>query len=245
MLPRNGVVTDDGEWHFHMKEMAESPERMSRVPGFYRLIEKHVAVSLSCRINVGELRRATERVVVAGAYLNWAELAEPYFASFRALMDHFHARRREMERNTPELPPDAAIDFYFDEHTDKKKVRAMWDGYMGRRPPEQRRLFGNEPRFENDRRFLPLQAADLWAWWVRKWCQESRGPDAIQRLDFGGHWQGTGYPPRIHIEMNEDQWVTALAAVAADNVPPYTAIKDRKTGRLLHLAGPRIVGLTR
>jgi hypothetical protein len=37
-----GTVREDGRYHFKMHEMAANPERMARVPIFFRVIEDHV-----------------------------------------------------------------------------------------------------------------------------------------------------------------------------------------------------------
>jgi hypothetical protein len=61
------------------------------------------------------------------------------------------------------------IDFIFDEQTEKKVIYRIWDEFAETRPDSYRVTLGNTPRFENDQDFLPLQAADFWAWWARKW----------------------------------------------------------------------------
>lgn len=236
MLPR-GAVTEDGVYHFKMALMAQSPERMGRVPGFYRLIEKHALHSLSCRTKAGELRRAIERIHVRGARIDWGDWKDPYTAAFRAFMDHFHYNRPAITKVAPNFPADAVVDFYFDERSDKQKIRRMWDGYMAHREPEMRPLFGHEPRFEDDRAFLPLQAADLWAWWIRKWSVEGNLRERIGTLDFG-EWQGRGLP-RTHISLTEDQWVEGMADNIAPQVPATTPIFDRKTGAVIRFGARR------
>jgi hypothetical protein len=232
MLP-SGALDKDDNFHFKMSQMAQSPERMSRVPGFYRIIEKHALHSISCRINERELARAIDRVHVPNTNINWGNWRSPYVAGFRALMDHFHYKRDGIARAADGLPADATIDFYFDERSDKGKIRDMWDEYLANREPRIRDRFGNEPRFENDKKFLPLQAADLWAWWVRKWSADGNPVDKLLSLDFGS-WQGKGLP-RTHISMTEDQWVETFASFVAPQVPKFTAITDKKTGRVIGL----------
>jgi hypothetical protein len=39
-------------------------------------------------------------------------------------------------------------------------------------PAEIARMLGDTPVYRNDKNTLPLQAADLYAWWVRKWERE-------------------------------------------------------------------------
>jgi hypothetical protein len=48
----------------------------------------------------------------------------------------------------------------------RKAIISEWTKYIELREEELKPLYGATPRFENDQEFLPLQAADLWAWWI-------------------------------------------------------------------------------
>jgi len=76
------------------------------------------------------------------------------------------------------FPIDGRVDFYFDTDSNENLVRSVWDDYLARRPAEYRDSYGRKPEFHSDEEFLPLQAADFRAWWVRKWALEL-GPDRI------------------------------------------------------------------
>lgn len=227
-----GVLTDHGDYHFKMSEMAAFEGRMERVSGFFRIIEKHVVHSISCRINTHELMRASQRIYVMGTSINWGPVLNPYFAAFRVLMDHFHARRADMLTDERLELSAAKIDFYFDERSDKKLVRRIWDDYIEMRPPDIRALYGNEPRFENDREFLPLQGADFWAWWIRRWCEEGSIEKRLRDLDFG-RWKGKGPFSRSHINMDEEHWVKTLAELVSPQLPLGTPIYDLKSDLIL------------
>jgi hypothetical protein len=60
MLPF-GTLAENGKQHFKMSEMAALPERMERVPWFYKIIEDHVTLSLACRISLADYETALER----------------------------------------------------------------------------------------------------------------------------------------------------------------------------------------
>ncbi len=45
LLPRFGIFDEIG-YHFKMSEMARLNERLTKVPAFYRVIEKHTATVL-------------------------------------------------------------------------------------------------------------------------------------------------------------------------------------------------------
>lgn len=212
MLRRFGRVDASGRY-FHMTEM----RNMEEVMFFYRVIERHVPVYLSCRINLAELERARARIYVPGAILLWEAYADAYYVAYRCLMDKFHLERRLM---TQVLPADEPVDFYFDNHGSKVHVRKAWDDYLATRPDDIRPLYGIEPHFENDREFLPLQAADLWAWWVRKWCDDNE-PERIGAHDFGP-FQRTPENPRLTIDIvfAEDQLLVTFERMARENAKP-------------------------
>jgi hypothetical protein len=119
---------------------------------------------------------------------NWAN---PYYAAFRGIVDAFHDQRANMA-NHGILPIDEKVDFVFDERSEKKFIISSWDDYLSRRDDAVRQHYGSTPRFEKDGDFLPLQAADLWAWWVREWYEEENTEGVPQRMrDFDfGKWKG-------------------------------------------------------
>jgi hypothetical protein len=94
---------------FKMSEMAMLDERMERVPAFYKVIERHDLIRLSCKINVADLERAKARISVQDNIpLHWGYIHNPYSMSFRCLMDMFHNYR---EKLNPLFPVGQKIDF--------------------------------------------------------------------------------------------------------------------------------------
>jgi hypothetical protein len=222
MLPF-AVRGPNGNYRFKMREMAVSPERLERVPAFYRIIEHHNLCSLSCRINVAMVAQARARIMIPNIYVEWDWADNPYKLAFRCLMDMFHTNRPKMAGS---FPLSESIDFIFDERSEKKFVLEMWDGYMNSRDPETRKLYGSHPRFESDEKFLPLQAADLWSWWVREWT-EAGTPEKIRTRDFGS-WKSSKEPMGVDISFNEDQMTNALIAMLRPQLLPGIPILDRK-----------------
>jgi hypothetical protein len=115
----------------------------------------------------------------------------PYFYCFRVLIDNICLNRDKV----PTIPIDEKVDFYFDERTEKKIIWSAWDETVEKAEEWQRKFFGSAPRFEDDSEFLPLQAADYWAWWVRKWYEEENSdlPEKMRNFNFGS-WQGKKRP---------------------------------------------------
>jgi hypothetical protein len=171
-----------------MSEMA-GLRLLHRVPAFYDIIERHVLCSLACKIDLIQLERAKERVWIEDTPIIWGFLDNPFLTCFRFLLDNFHQVRIAPPEGAPQFisrltPPDKVIDFYFDEHSSKSAIISVWDEFVATRLEHVRQLYGATPRFENDDDFLPLQAADFWAWWVRKGFEENL-LDQIGNGDFG------------------------------------------------------------
>jgi hypothetical protein len=212
----------NGKLRFKMTEMASNPERMARVETFYRVVEKHIPVSISCRMNLADFTQAYERTRAFALRINWsvdfAKWENPYFFLFRGLMDRFHEQREAAMKFA--IPLDEQVDFIFDNQSEKSFILAAWDEIVEGRPDEVRKYYGATPRFEDDLKFLPLQAADLWAWWVREWYEEDSAPlpDKMRALDFG-KWRGKKQRAVIAISYTEDQIVDAIQGVIFASFP--------------------------
>jgi hypothetical protein len=227
LLPTGGTLAPNGQYHFKMKEMAANPERMERLPAFWWIIQKHVSVSLSCRINVAELRRARGRISVPnGPQINWGFWANPYLVASRCLMDMFHNNREKIKSR---ISVDQKVDFFFDKQKESASIWEAWGRYMDSRPPEIRALYGDRPRFEDDHVFKPLQAADFWAWWIRKWSEDGNVRHNIQNLDFG-KWKGvnTATVFVIHFSFSEESLVEAMISAIRERLGPDAVIQDSR-----------------
>lgn len=176
LLPTHGVMDPNGIYRFKMSEMAMLPERMKRVPAFYRAVEECALTSVSVAFRTGDLRAAQDSITAPGvANIDWGILANPYRFAFLVLMDMFHSQRNEEVVRTY-VPPAAKVDFIFDNRMEKKGILEGWDQYLSLRP-DIRSQYGATPIFVDDNDYLPLQAADLGVWWVRHWFA-TLGPDA-------------------------------------------------------------------
>lgn len=90
-----GTRASNGSYHFKMTEMAQNTERMERVRLFYKIIEENVTASISCRINLGDLRQAQARLKDLAYRLfthavNLDRWKNPYAVAFRILVEGFH-----------------------------------------------------------------------------------------------------------------------------------------------------------
>lgn len=224
-----GTLNKYGRHHFKMHEMAENPERMERVQAFFRVIERHVLVSLSCKINLAELVRAKNRIFVPNLRIDWGFLDNPYMVTFRCLLEMFHKNREKIRKV---IPPDENIDFVFDRQSEAGAIHAAWNSYVDNRDEEVRHRFGGMPRFEDDEEFLPLQAADFWSWWVRKWWNEGK-PEKMETCDFGG-WREQRKYPRVAISYDEDQLVDTIRSLMRPMLEPGRIIYDVSFSQIVY-----------
>jgi Protein of unknown function (DUF3800) len=221
MLPF-GVLDARNKYHFKMAEMAQSLERMGRVGAFYRIIEHYVLASISCRFKPIDLIRAKNRVWINNCVINYGFLNNNYMFAFRGLLDMFHTNKNVCDGF---IPIGEQVDFIFDNQTEKYAILSTWDEYIAKRPDDIRDLFGAHPRFEDDKIFLPLQAADLWAWWVRKWANAGSIAQHLDNPHFDGCTANRRFP-RIDISFNEDQIVKSIISLARDYIEPGRIIYD-------------------
>ncbi len=112
------------------------------------------------------------------------------------------------------VPQGQKIDFIFDKAGESKAILEVWGDYIKNRPDEIRQYYGATPRFEDDEEFKPLQAADFWAWWVRRWYL-ARTPEKIETEDFGA-WKASKVPKGIATvffardAIDSEAWLIAL-----------------------------------
>jgi hypothetical protein len=221
LLP-NSVLGKDGRYRFKMREMAHFG-RMARVPEFYSIIEKYDPIRLSCKIDVSDVERAKIRMSVDNLGIYWNYTDNPYSLSFRCLMDMFHTHRANFD---PFFPAGEQINFIFDARKEQKAIVAMWDDYIRQRPDEVRGFYGDRPIFGDDNDFMPLQAADFWAWWVRKWYDRGT-PEKIETEVFDG-WQAAKKPRGIAISFDEDQIAEFFFTHLRDNLGFGRRVFDTK-----------------
>jgi hypothetical protein len=131
-------------------------------------------------------------------------------------MNGIHNNRQVIEKH---VPLTEQIDFIFDDQSEKSVILATWDEHLDNQTPEVRSHYGSTPRFENDQKFLPLQAADLWAWWVREWYEEDAIvlPDKMRALNFG-KWQG-GPRAKLAISVNQEHILEMFQSLVVAALP--------------------------
>lgn len=203
--------------NFKMTEMHNS----SHLLAFYRAIEKHALLTLSFNFRIQDLKSAKRRIDSPGLNINWGSFDRNFTFAFVAMMGMFQENREKIDRL---IGVEDKIDFIFDNQSEKNDVISGWDQYIKDRPPELQSRFGTTPRFEDDKEFLPLQAADFIAWYVRR-CAE-QGWEAGERALFGWQdWADFRPLPHISMKMDEAQITGFLAEGVQRQTPnPYVVI---------------------
>ena len=89
---------------------------------------------------------------------------QPYFLMFHSLMagivQAFSNVRQDLER----------IDFIFDDQPGQmERMPVEWAKFKRVGPPSLTKYLGDPPIFRSDHATVALQAADMWAWYVRVW----------------------------------------------------------------------------
>lgn len=214
----------NGRYRFKTSEMMT---RKRDIQPFYSVIERHVLASISCIIDIKALNRCVSSLSANVKGDNGVSLpfdllpllklwSDPNFFAFRALMDNIHSNRFA----NPEGMglPDEPLDMIFDEWGRKNVIRHTWDDYVSTRPSDVRHLYRSEPRFESDDEFLPLQAADFRAWWVRHWI-ETHGFEH-EKWTFP-YKSRNGKGRHLFMHMKEEDIMSNLAKALVSSIQQY------------------------
>jgi hypothetical protein len=148
---------------FKMSEVdLDSELQMERVRHLYHVIEDHVLAQVSVAVNCAELTQLVPTMHVPQF------LSNPYHLAHKALVNL-----------TAQIQRDAGlhdkVDFIFDRRSEELKIQRAFDHYWATLPPDFAEVTGNPPIFRDEEEFLPLQAADLLAWWTRRlWLADGK-----------------------------------------------------------------------
>lgn len=130
-------------------------DRDEKVMRLAEVIDRHPMASFDTRLSVASFKRILAPIAPY-------DLQNPYFVVFYGVMANAAGQLHANEINVP-------IDFIFDEHGAVGPDAALWYGYMkAMMAPHLRSLLGSAPIFRDDKKMVPLQAADMLAWHLRR-----------------------------------------------------------------------------
>lgn len=121
------------------------------------------------------------------------EYANPYIWAIKGIINCTAQEQRAWGFQLP-------IDFTFDNRGEENQVRDAWEFYQATIPPAERSLTGRKPMFTDDEDVLPLQAADMWAWWARRKWLEKR---TVKHSEFPIPWGELSDLPSLAFEWTE------------------------------------------
>lgn len=177
---------------FKMKDQAKRHPR--RAERFYRVIERHVTMAVSVSVCIPDLREVVDEAHWPPQLDNVEQLKNPYFYAFQMMMSGFGDNQESAGIREP-------VNFIFDDQTEREVIYKNWAGLKASLTGDAARLLGDDPVFEDDEKALPLQAADLWAWWIRHWAVSGDlGPRS--GLDFP--WKAERDILRLGLDSTKD-----------------------------------------
>lgn len=197
---------------FKMNEMVRRPE----IAGyFYRTIEEHdILAAISCVFDTRGLVQFVDEFIgplAAGHHL----LKNPYLYASRQIIENLAMAQKKIGLNEP-------IDFIFDDEAEKARLMPFWGEFRDSLKPDIRKLMGAAPIFRDDEDFMPLQAADLWAWWVRKWFMDGN-EQGVANIDLP--WGAQRIIPRLH-SCYDEAFLRSMLQESMQNMP---IIQQRRT----------------
>jgi Protein of unknown function (DUF3800) len=149
--------------YFKMNQMSAKPEIAA---WFYRLVEEfEIKASIAIIINTAELVEV-ERSIKYPSYITNPNSADnPYYWGFKYIVGSLAQYQRQLNLLEP-------VDFVFDDDSEKVKIPRAWELMKAAARSDLSEMMGDMPIFRDDTKVMPLQAADLYAWWVLKWQRE-------------------------------------------------------------------------
>lgn len=145
--------------------------RDRKVLNLAKIISSHDLWSIQCSVSRDDYIRIIRPVAPRG-------LGNPYFECFFATIVSLARFHHQQGITTP-------VDFVFDEQGGLGAEAVMMYEYVkGFQLPEVAAMLGSTPIFRDDRKVVPLQAADMLAWHVRRESERIDPPGRLNALDL-------------------------------------------------------------
>ena len=176
-------------------------ERDKKLCDLYEVIDRHVFFEISAVIPMEPFRRIFKNGVLP------KRAESPYYHAFSLIISGL--ARQQGIQGMPEK-----VDFVFDERViEKGRLLEIWDMLAENAPPDVKPKLGATPIFRSDKDILPLQAADLEAWWLRKrWREKLTGEP---RLEYP--WQPAAIPGVSNV-LSEDKMQKSYEKILASHL---------------------------
>jgi hypothetical protein len=181
-------------------------ERDAKVKKLAELVARYKPIIISAWVSRTAFNQIVEPVA---PYL----LRHPYLPVFYALI----IKRAEWQHGNGETLP---TDFIFDEQGIVGAETVVWYSYMkGQQAPHIAALMGSTPIFRDDKWVLPLQAADMAAWHMRRQV-DNPSEDSSQ-------WPTAALDTLRHTRCElKKEFLTSLAQEMAAEIPANELVRD-------------------
>ncbi|OYT92741.1 MAG: hypothetical protein CFE43_06640 [Burkholderiales bacterium PBB3] len=181
----HGTLRDE----VHMTEMHYNETALEHASFFYREIENNVLATFSCLINVKDLKASYEKFRWPSFIKNPELLSNPYHHGFRNVLFSMIHYKSKIGITEP-------VTSVFDTMLGTRKLLTEFEHLMQSEPQLAKEL-GDGISFGDSKSVPPLQAADLFSYWVREWHE--KGKD-FAKLPFP--WKPNKEIPWVHHEMS-------------------------------------------
>ncbi|MER9331024.1 DUF3800 domain-containing protein [Mesorhizobium sp. M0488] len=157
------------------------PEAFRHAEAFYRILEPFPKAFFSIGIDEKLVEEAFESCRLPKAYSN------PYFLAYWLFLDYFGQSIHVTRVSEP-------VEVIFDKQNALESLpQNHWEEYVASVGDRTFSILNKRPRFEKDEDFLPLQAADLASWFVRKYWHEKGNLRHPMSNPFPWKLKGTFY----------------------------------------------------
>lgn len=183
----------------------EKVENLARIVRHFDLTPIHVSVSQRL---VDEIVRPIAPYGLAGAY----------FHCFEAIILPL-AVEQSKQKGLWQVP----IDFIFDEQGGEgERAREVYRVIREQQAPQVRKVLSREPVFRDDKMVMPLQAADMLAWYIRRGFEEGKtSANAVPDFLIG---RGAA-----HMAVELDESYLRRIAEGISRIPGASAMADKNT----------------
>ena len=219
------MLQEDEQPYFSYSEMRKSDNRRLEIPGFYRIIEENVSASIFIRYNKMDLEKAKARLWVPNWEIDFGHLNNPYLFAWQAFMDMFHLRQGEFDEL---VPLGSKIIFVYDDRSDSKHIINAWADYVGSKSAAVQDRFPETPLFLNEKEFVPLQAADFCAGWVRSCFEKSNPYSVLKELSYE-QLEPSREVPMLCLELSHEQIFESIISITRNIVGRNAIIYDMDT----------------
>lgn len=208
-------------WHmrgeFDFRSWSE-PRRDEKLLRLAKVIDRHDLLSVECSVSSGSYERLVEPIAPYN-------LKKPFFACFYGLLFTIARYHHEMKSTVP-------VEFVFDK-TNIGTDALLWFDAMKDNPPEDfKALLGRLPQMLDDEKEVPLQAADMLAWHIRR-ESETRGTEILTCMPY--------LRGRKHVRVEITDNILSNWAEKFAKVPHVDLIQKRNQWRRLKRDLPRLI----